>query len=153
MTTLSQPDLTARNAVLRQLARDPRVDASAVAASVHDGAVTLTGFVDSCAAKLAAERAAKRVPGICAVANDIQVRQRLGRTDADIAADIAAAIKLRPMFRDSVQATVHQAHVTLTGSVNSPFVRDAASTVMETIPGIKGVTNRIVVFEPESEIC
>ena len=60
--------------------------------------------------KLAAERAAKRVRGVRAVANDIEVRLRLGRTDADIAADVVRAIALRSTIPETVQAAVHDGH-------------------------------------------
>ena len=69
--------------------------------------VTLTGFVDTCAAKLAAERAARRVHGVKAVANDIQLRVRLPRTDAEIAADCVRALELRvhcPMAQVAIAA-------------------------------------------------
>ncbi len=65
--TISQADVRTRNAVLLQLEWDSQVDASAVGVTAKDSAVTLTGFVDSYAAKLAAERAGPR--GI-ASAND-----------------------------------------------------------------------------------
>ena len=62
------------------------MDASAVGVAAKGGTVTLTGYIDSYAAKLGAERAAKLVHGVRAVANDIDVRLKLERTDVDIAA-------------------------------------------------------------------
>ena len=71
------------------------MDASAVGVSATKGTVTLTGYIDTYAGKLAAERAAKRVVGVRAVANDIDVvRLRLERTDTDIAQDAARALRL-----------------------------------------------------------
>lgn len=61
--TLSEKDTRVRNAVLQQLEWDPAVDASGIGITARDGAVTLTGSIDSYAGKLAAERAAKRVHG------------------------------------------------------------------------------------------
>ena len=83
--TLTNTDIRIRDAVMRQLEWDPRVEASAVGVTATHGTVTLTGFIDTYAGKLAAERAAKRVHGVRAVANDIDVRLKLERTDADIA--------------------------------------------------------------------
>jgi osmotically-inducible protein OsmY len=82
--------------------------------------------VDSYAAKLAAERTAKRVGGVRAVANDIQVRLRLERTDSEIAADAARALDLRATLPESVQAVVHNGHLTLTGTVRTLFHRAIA---------------------------
>ena len=70
---------------MRPLDWDPEVDASAVGVAAESGTVTLSSFIDTYSGKLAAKRAAKRVHGVRAVANDIEVRLRLERTDADIA--------------------------------------------------------------------
>ena len=119
MTTasLTGTDVRLRDAIIRQLDWDPEVDDSAVGVAAKDGTVTLTGFIDSYAGKLAVERAVKRVRGVRAVANDIVVRVKVDRTDTDIAADAVRALKLHPGIPESIQATVHNGHVTLTGKV------------------------------------
>ena len=83
MTTASVTgtDVRLRDFVVRQLDWDPEVDDSAVGVSAKDGVVTLTGFIDTYAGKLAAERVAKRVRGVRAVANDITVRLKADRGD------------------------------------------------------------------------
>ena len=118
MTTalLTDRDLRTRKFVTQQLEWDPAVDTSAVGVAARDGAVTLTGFVNSYAEKLAAERAAKRVHGVRAVANDIEVRLKVGRTDADIAGDVATGLRIHTSIPAAVQAAVHHGHVTLTGT-------------------------------------
>jgi len=83
--------------------------------AAKDGVVTLTGFIDTYAGKLAAERSAKRVRGVRAVANEIDVRLTLPRTDVDIARDAARALEFRIGVPDSVQLVVHTGYVTLTG--------------------------------------
>ena len=62
IANLSDIDVRIRDAVTRQLEWDPEVDASAIGVAAKDGAVTLTGYIDTYAGKLAAERAAKGVP-------------------------------------------------------------------------------------------
>ena len=149
IATLSTNDVQARNLVLAQLAWDSQVDASGIGVTAHDGTVTLTGFIDSYAGKLAAERAAKRIRGVRAVANDIQVRLRLEKTDPEIAAEAAAALKIRNALADTVQVVVHSGHLTLTGIVASLFERAVAEQAVRYIRGIKGVVNRIEVrFRP-----
>jgi osmotically-inducible protein OsmY len=54
--------------VREELKWDPDLDASDIAVSVKDGVVTLAGYVKSCTDRLEAERAAKRVAGVRAVA-------------------------------------------------------------------------------------
>lgn len=150
LTTITPNDLRIRDAVTQELAWDSRVDASAVGVTAQQGVVTLTGFVDSYAGKLAAERAAKRVRGVRAVANDIQVRLRIERTDADIAHDAARALDLRAHVPDAVQVVVHGGHLTLTGTVPTLFDRVVAEKAVRHLPGMKGLVNRIVVVAPAS---
>ena len=110
--TITATDVRLRNAVVRQLDWDPEVDASAIGVAARDGVVTLTGFIDSYAGKLAAERVLKRVRGVRAVANDIRVRLLVERTDADIARDALLALRVVPALADTVVVTVHNGRVT-----------------------------------------
>jgi osmotically-inducible protein OsmY len=143
--TLVSDDLRVRDAVMRQLEWDPEVDASEIGVAARDGAVTLTGYISSYAGKLAAERCAKRVRGVRAVANDIAVRLKLPRTDADIARDAAFALNLRESVPRTVKAAVHNGHVTLTGDVDWMFQRTQAENLVRHIPGVVGVMNHIEV--------
>ena len=59
--------------VLDELKWEPAVDAANIGVAVKEGVVTLTGHVPSYTEKKAAENAAKRVYGVKAVANDIEV--------------------------------------------------------------------------------
>ena len=149
--TLTRTDLRIQDAVMRQLDWDPHVDAAAVGVTAKDHSVTLTGYVDTYSGKLAAERAAKRVPGVRAVANDIQVRLKLARTEADIAADAARALELHTAIPDSVQAAVHDGHVTLTGTVDWLFQKRDAEQAVRHIRGLRGVFNHITVVPRAGE--
>lgn len=143
--SLSDTDVRVRDAVMRQLDWDPEVDAGAVGVSAKKGAVTLTGYIDTYAGKLAAERAAKRVRGVRAVANDIQVRLKLERTDADIAADVVRMLDLRSTIPNNVQAAVHIGHVTLTGKVDWLFQKREAEKALRHVRGVRDVSNHISV--------
>ena len=143
--TLVSEDLRVRNAVMRQLEWDPEVDASEIGVAAQKGAVTLTGYVSSYGAKLAAERCAKRVRGVRAVANDIAVRLKLPRTDAELARDAAFALNLRDSVPRTVKAAVHNGHLTLTGDVDWMFQKTQAEKLVRYIPGVVGVMNYIVV--------
>src|SRR3979490_2371892 len=81
--------------VKEELQWDPDLDATDIAVSVKKGVVTLTGFVRSYTDKYEAEASAKRVAGVAAVANDIEVRMPSvdERPDPEIARDAVAAIK------------------------------------------------------------
>ena len=143
--TLTEADVQLRDAVMRQLDWDPKVDASAVGVTATHGTVTLSGFIDTYAGKLAAERAVKRVHGVRAVANDVEVRLRLARTDADIAQDATRALEIGSMIPDTVQAAVHNAHVTLTGTVDWLYQKEGAEKTVRHIRGVRGVMNYIIV--------
>jgi osmotically-inducible protein OsmY len=147
MTTAlrTDTDVALRDAVVRQLEWDPGVDATSIGVSALGGAVTLTGFIDTYAGKLAAERAAKRVRGVRGVANDIDVRLKFERADADIAADAARALQLRHDVPETVQAVVHDGHVTLTGRVQWLFQRSEAKAAVRRLPGVINVIDRIEV--------
>jgi len=140
---LAETDVRIRDSVLRQLEWDPEVDASAIGVAAKDRAVTLTGYIDTYSGKLAAERAAKRVRGVRAVANDVEVRLRLERTDADIARDVVRSLELRSTVPDNVQASLHHGHVTLTGKAMWEFQRRDAEKAVRHIRGVRGVINRV----------
>ena len=147
MTTasLTDKDISMKDAVMRQLDWDPQVDASAVGVAAKNGAITLTGYVDTYFGKLAAERAAKRVRGVRAVANDIEVRLKLERVDSDIASDVVRALELHGSIPDTVQAAVHNGYVTLTGKVSWMYQQRDAEKVVRHIRGVRAVLNHIVV--------
>ncbi len=147
---LTPVDLRTRDAVLSQLAWDSQVDASAIGVTVKDGTVTLTGFIDTHVGKLAAERAAKRIRGVRAVANDVQVRPRLERADPEIAADAAAALRLCATLPDDLQVVVQGGHLTLTGAVDTLVQRAAADRAVSPIKGVKGIVNRVKVIPTAS---
>jgi osmotically-inducible protein OsmY len=107
--------------------------------------VTLTGYIDTYSGKLAAERVVKRVRGVRAVANDIEVGLKLERTDADIAADVVRALEKRSTVPSSVQAAVHHGHVTLTGRVDLLFQKRDAENALGHIRGVRNVRNHITV--------
>ena len=145
MTTshLTDTDIRVRDAVLRQLEWDPAVDASAIGVAAQGGVATLTGYIDTYSGKLAAERAAKRVRGVRGVANDIEVRPMLERTDTDLARDAVRALQLRGTVPDSVQAVVHHGWITLTGKVPWLYQRQDAEKAVRHIRGIRGVHNHV----------
>src|SRR5262245_52722673 len=145
MGTATSPDteLALRDAVMHQLEWDPEVDASCIGVSAHEGAVILSGFIDSYAGKLAAERAAKRVRGVRAVANDLQVRLRIARGSDEIAADAARALRMRPNLAKAVEPWVQNGQVAQTGKVRWLFHRTAAELAVRHIKGVVAVSNRI----------
>lgn len=148
---LSDTDIAMKDAVMRQLEWDPEVDASAIGVTGKQGVVTLTGYTGTYMGKLAAERAAKRVRGVRAVANDIEVRLMLARTDSDVAADVVRALELYSTIPDTVQAAVHHGYVTLTGQVNWIYQKRDAEKALRHVRGVRGILNHIAIA-PHAEV-
>jgi osmotically-inducible protein OsmY len=116
------------------------VDADQVGVAVNDGAVMLSGEVGTYLEKSAALKAAMRVRGVTAVADEIVVRHRAGvREDVDIARDAADAIASdAALFDRDITVAVEDAVVTLYGTVSWNYQRTAA---VETVSRIRGVTS------------
>jgi len=140
---LNRADEMVRNAVLHQLDFEPEFNAVGIGVAVEDGVVTLTGHADSYAAKLAAERAAVRVYGVRAVANDIHVKLDDDRTDTDVAHDCLQALRNRITVPPQVKLAVRYGHVVLEGTVEWMYQRTAAEDSIKAIRGVKGISNQI----------
>jgi osmotically-inducible protein OsmY len=139
--------------VKAELEWDPDLDATDIAVSVKNGVVMLTGFVRSYTDRYEAETAAKRVAGVVAVANDIEVRMPSvdERPDPDIAREAAAAIKSQlPISSENIKIIVKNGWVTLEGEVEWQYQRQTAENVVRRIKGVKGVSNTIL-LKPRAE--
>ena len=146
-TTLTIVDQRLKDSVSYQLDWDPELDASLVGVSAQDGVVTLAGYVDTYAAKLVAERSARRVYGVKAVANELEVRLASERIDPDIAKDALDALKNRVDAPLGVTVTVRDGHITLGGTVEWMYQKMAAERAVKYLRGVRGVFNQIV-LEP-----
>lgn len=146
--TTKRTDAQIKELVASELQWDHRVDETEVGVQVQDGIVTLTGIVDSCAKRVAAEEAAHRVSGVLDVANDIRVKPAGsgGRTDTEIAAAVRSALEWDVFCDDSkIQSTVTDGRVTLTGRVESLAQRDAAEQAIRNLAGVCGIQNQLAV--------
>ena len=149
MATRVYSDTEIHRDVLAELDWDPEVDAKDIGVEVDNGVVTLTGTVDSYTKKWAAERAALRVAGVRAVANDIVVKSPTTRTDTDIAKAVADALEANSLVPKSrIKVTVKHGWVTLEGDVDWRFEREEAESTARKVAGVTGVTNLIVVKQP-----
>lgn len=139
-------DSELRRDVERELEWDPSIDARNIAVAVKDGVVTLTGYVPSYSDKWRAERIVKRVAGVTAVANDIEVKLTGERTDTDIAEAARLALKTdsRVPF-DRIKVIVEHGWVNLEGKVDYYYQKSAAESDVRYLAGVRGVTNAIVV--------
>jgi osmotically-inducible protein OsmY len=136
--------------VLAELEWDPQVEPTEVGVEVDDGVVTLSGWVETYAKKLAAERAAQRVEGVRAVANDLAVKGAGTHTDTDVAKAAATAIEANAAVpRGAVEITVKNGKVTLTGEVAWEYQRAAAAAGVRYLAGVRDVINLITIKQPK----
>jgi osmotically-inducible protein OsmY len=135
-----------RQDVLEELDFEPSLDASHIAVGVHDGVVTLSGSVPSYADKLAAERAAKHVFGVRAIAQNLEIRLPSDKktADDDIAKRAADILRWRVgVPADRITIKVEKGVVTLGGQVDWQFQRKQAENAVHNLTGVLGITNLI----------
>lgn len=140
-------DWNVQTSVQDQLNWEPGVtDASKIGVAVKNGVVTLTGNVDSYYEKWAAERAAKRVVGVKALAVDLEVNPygSLKRTDTDIANAVENALKWDVTVpNERIKVMVEDGWVTLEGDVDWQYQRENAEDDVQKLAGVRGVSNKI----------
>jgi osmotically-inducible protein OsmY len=148
MEGLKMTDKEIRDLVLQELEWEPLVRSTEIGVSVKEGIVTLSGFVDSYAKKYNAERAAKRVGGVKAVVNELEVKLPYSdeRTDEDIARAAIRALEDRiTVPHDRIKVTVRDGWITLEGDVEWQYQKESAESAVRYLTGVKGVTNIITV--------
>jgi osmotically-inducible protein OsmY len=137
-----------QNDVIEDLRWQPSIDAAHIGVAVKNGVVTLTGSVSSYAEREQAEQSAKRVYGVTAIVNEIEVKLpgSVTRTDEDIAADVVRALRSNGSVpADEVKATVSNGWVRLEGDVDWQYQKEAAYEAVRDIVGVVGVSNLITV--------
>jgi len=140
--------------VINELRWEPRVDASAIGVSAKAGSVTLSGHASSYTQKLDAVRAAERVDGVTAVADELEVHLSGDpRDDADVAKAIADALKWSSTVPTTVHAEVTSGWVNLTGEVDWSYQRDDAFGIVQGVKGVMGVTNLVTLKPTASPVA
>lgn len=139
-------DAQLQSDVQAELAWDPGVNADRIAVAVRAGVVALSGVVDTCLQKRAAELAVRRVSGARGLAIDLQVQlpPEQKRSDADVAQAALHALDWHSLVpEDSVQVRVEDGWLTLTGEVDWSYQSASAEQCVQPLMGVRGVTNAI----------
>jgi len=132
--------------VIEELHWTPNVDQTDIAVKVRSGVVALTGFVQSLEERCAAERAVKRVAGVRALANDLEVQllNVNGVADPELARQAADAIELElPQSAHLIRISVQNGFVTLEGVVEWQYQKERAEQAVHRLVAAVGVTNLI----------
>ena len=148
-------DIQLRQNVLDELEFEPSIDAAHIGVTVDGGVVTLTGHLSSYAEKIAAEEAVRRVKGVRAIAEEIEVRYPgQKQTSDDEIAKRALNILQWDTFlpHENIRLTVHKGLVTLTGEVQWYFQKSGAENAIRKLSGVTGVVNDITV-KPAAKVA
>ena len=133
--------------VIDELRWDPTVGAAEIGVATKNGVITLSGQVDTYAKKYAASRAAERVAGVRAIAEELTVvlPTSFKRSDTDLAHSVATTLKWDVQVPDTVKARVDEGWVWLDGDVEWQYQSLAAERGVRNLAGVRGVTNRLQV--------
>jgi osmotically-inducible protein OsmY len=141
-------DNAIRHDVEEELRWEPEVDDTDISVKINNGVETLLGFVSSYAQKYRAGTAAKRIGGVTALANDIEVRLTPGSAipDPELAREAVDALKKElPVTWELIKPTVQNGKVSLEGTVEWHFQRERAEQAMHNLRGVVSVRNSIKV--------
>lgn len=141
-------DAKIHRAIFDELRWDPRVRDAEIGVAVKDGVATLSGQVNTFAQKFAADRAAERVAGVRAIADEIKVRLAASdeRSDTDIAHAAANALRWDTEVPDErIVVRVDSGRIWLDGEVEWQFEKRATERAVRYLAGVKEVTNAIAV--------
>jgi len=134
--------------VIEELNWEPFLEATQIGVTVKNGIVTLSGTVDSYLKKSIAENAARRVGGVKAVAEDIEIKysDSLTKNDSEIAEAIINALKWHSAINENkINVKVENGVVTLNGGVEWEYQRSAAVSQIENLVGVRRIINNIEV--------
>jgi osmotically-inducible protein OsmY len=128
---------------------EPLLNAAEIGVTAKDGVVTLTGSVDSYAKKMEAEAATKKVSGVKAVVEKIEIWFSNGtgiKTDEDIAAAVVNGLQWNwDVPNEKVKTKVENGWVTLEGELEWNHQKEAAARSVNHQTGVKGLTNNIII--------
>ena len=141
-------DIEIQKDVIEQLKWEPFLNSAQIGVAVKNGIVTLSGQVDAYSKKILAEKTTKKVSGVKAIAEDIQVgiSPVYKKTDTEIAETVVNALKWHTMIPDEkIKVSVEDGNVKLEGDVEWEYQRNQAKTAVENLTGVRFVTNLVAV--------
>jgi osmotically-inducible protein OsmY len=141
-------DSQLRKDIIDELEFDPSFSGEHIGVAVDKGVVTLGGHVNSYAEKLAVIAAARRIKGVHAIAENIEVH----RPDQKETSDDQIAKRARDILNwdvlvppNAVDVLVHDGWLTLSGNVNWYFEKASAEDDVRKLSGVRGITNMITI--------
>ncbi len=139
----NKTDEEVKRDVISELKWDPSITSDEVMVSAADGIVTLHGHVPHYFEKSMAEKAAQRVGGVKAVADELEVKGVFDKTDEEIAQAALNALKWNYAVPNDINVSVEKGWVTLRGDTDWDYQRNAAKDAVSGLLGVTGVSNSI----------
>ena len=127
--------------VIAELKWDAEIEETKIGVAVSNGAVTLSGHSPTFRQKMEAATAAKRVSGVLAIVNNIEVLldREFRTTDEGLAERIANVLRWNVSTPGKdIKATVKNGIVSLTGQVDWQYQR---SNILRNVEHVGGVVN------------
>jgi osmotically-inducible protein OsmY len=137
-----------RQIILEELEYEPSLDATHIGVAVEKGVVSLTGHVASFAQKQAAFTAVRRIHGVRAIADEMEVRYPFEQKidDEEIAKRAVDVLGWNSVVPDrAIQVLVRNGWVTLTGDVDWHFQKQSAEDAIRKLSGVRGIVNRVAI--------
>ncbi|QEC69177.1 BON domain-containing protein [Panacibacter ginsenosidivorans] len=141
-------DMQIQKDVMEELKWQPFLNATQIGVAVKNGVVTLSGQVDSYSKKLAAEKAAKGIAGVKAIAEGIQigVSPLDKKTDTEIAEAVLNVLKWHSAVQEEkIKIKVEDGIVRLEGEVEWEYERNNVKTAIENLMGVRSVINLVTI--------
>jgi osmotically-inducible protein OsmY len=134
--------------VMDQLKWEPLLDSAQIGVAVRNGVVSLSGFVDTYYKKIKAENAARKVAGVRALAEELQVGPSpfYHKSDSDIAETALSALRQHTSVpNENIKIRVEDGIVTLEGEVDWNYQRKLAEQALEGLAGVRGIVNNLII--------
>ena len=134
---------------------EPLLHAAEIGVTAKEGVITLSGVVDSYVKKIEAENAAKKVIGVKALVENIEVifPHSWSKSDGEVATEVVAALKANyAVPNDKLSIKVEKGWVTLDGELPWNYQREAAISAVHYLIGVKGVSNNIKIKSESHDV-
>ena len=134
--------------VLRESAEIQAID---IAVNVTEGVVALGGYVRCFSDKYRAEDLVKCLPGVLAVANDIEVLSSSPESvsDPELArAAVGALRRVVPASWGQIRLTVRRRIITLEGVLERDLERTRALAAIRTLAGVEAIVDLLSIASP-----
>jgi osmotically-inducible protein OsmY len=151
LTLTNRVDMDIASVANTALRENAEIQATDIALKVTDGVIALGGYVRRFSDKYRAEDLVKCLPGVLAVANDIEVLSSSPESVSDPELARAAVGALRRVLPSScwqIRLTVRRRIITLEGVLERDLERTRALAAIRLLPGVEAIVDLLLLESP-----